>query len=1348
MMTDNYSEKKVPAYLLGGIPNLSAWAGATSSFRIKTKKLDGSSPIAMTIEHPPAGQIGLDSQASRFSYVPDKDDTMPFEVVFSAQFNGKPISQTITVTPIPIIKPERDYVSKYPELPDPSGSLYITITKQVNADESENHLISGMRVVFNKKDDANHLFQSYHKDPGKHKLPDQPTPKGTIRNLTICADKLVVHGELWLPETNVYIFARKMIFKDQDNKMAGIITSASPFAKPRADDQKNGAPGRKAGDITIYINHFEVDDPSTLRFRLRGGKGQDAGLGAKGQKGNSVDCFSYHEYGVKFLFGNTDSLAYHFVPPAIYLDLLDYAGIIGGIVEHRKRIGHGQWPADGKNAKKPGKPGDGGDGGNFTGYFGSSQDAQQDKGLVDTSGEKAGLQAKNVTGGRKGTPSKCAKWQVKLRNDGFVHLHRHSQTKTEERETKDGTSYTAPEPEKKRGNDGACEIKTGQGASNTWLHPSLLQTVLLYVRDAYLSAPQKVQQLASLLDEYKTALQSRPSSEKLQPIIEQSGAGYSETLYDQTLTEVITMLHRIESHTDYFGYPCGWTPLFSLPVCLQMYEDEIDHALKTLVLAKWIQQKATQAQETVAITDESINSLNQETDQALEQIESAKDNIKKLREQAHALQQEIINMSVRLDKKRNDLMSIADQEARTKALINFGVSSVSALCQVIPYGQPALGALGSAGQVIADTVINADDPIDAAGPLSDILGDFAKAKLDEKAGEIVKAAKAKKEEDPKAKDAAHTAAKLTHVGKTIGPALTSIADGIKGLNVPQTEVDARLRRLEAECPEFKEFVRDLEALNVRKAEFAQKLNESLQSLISGFAKVTANLLAINSMKNQQREELAVLDHEALLYARIMDQRARFMLVKYLYFLAKCYEYSVLEPIPVNFQLSEIFDKITPLLERENIGEAVTKLTNTLSPLFKTELRKIEDKLKTNYVQEYRRHLEIRLSVEQTPTIVSQLNATGSACINLRDFNCILPDSEKIKIAGLEVESLEFETDSQPVPESGSVDFTMEPMGVGAMRAGNALYVVRHPTSANSATVGRDSQQVWGVTYHFGSKKMDPIRPSEDSLELLDSLMGHTDKSIREKIAKPTAWTDLKVHFARHVRAPNLKSVILKWHLNVTPADDSYCVLDVRMCGPYAPLLQCSPEDVNGRNDGFGQIYRIYPKGVGFQLSAPLGYGKKAFSHWEVIDNTDTMEPREVQESVLEIDKIEHNMQVFTYYEDREEPQMVIREQSASVREFIATRFNSLPSENEIEKFIDKDFKQFQENLAADLASEMKAKRHGWSSRVLNEPTGFSVGYLPQQAEFAVLDGPKELEGKEWMKIDYQGVVGWVTTTEE
>jgi len=286
-----------------------------------------------------------------------------------------------------------------------------------------------------------------------------------------------------------------------------------------------------------------------------------------------------------------------------------------------------------------------------------------------------------------------------------------------------------------------------------------------------------------------------------------------------------------------------------------------------------------------------------------------------------------------------------------------------------------------------------------------------------------------------------------------------------------------------------------------------------------------------------------------------------------------------------------------------------------------------------------------------------------------------------------------------------------------------------------------------VTYHFGGKKkMDRICPSKASLELLDSLLGSTDKSIQEKMANPAAWTDIKVRFARHVRAPGLKSVLLKWSFNWTEADDNYCVLDVRMGGRYAPLLECSLDDTNGRGDGYDSIYRIYPRGTRVQLSAPSQYGKKAFSHWEIIDNTDTMEPREVHETVLEIEKINHNMQVFCWYEDREELHEGIHEQSSPMREFIAARFTSLPSENEIASFLESDeFRQFQAKIPELLATEEKKLHHGWYCGIFNEPKGNAVGYIPPKGTFTVLEGPQELDGIKWQRIDYRGTVGWVTT---
>ena len=277
------------------------------------------------------------------------------------------------------IKPERDYVSRYADFPDPSSSLYITTTKQKNADDSENHLISGMRVVF-KKDDVNGLFQKYY--PKVKELPDHPSKKGTIRKLTICANELIIHGELWLPETNVYIFARKLVFKNHDGKPGRIITSHLPYVNKKAGQKENGegedgVDGIKAGNIKVYISDLEVDEPETIRFSLHGGNGQDAGPGTNGKDGISLDYqpvpglvykegFDYWIFGTKW-----DSLTWNFNPMATYYHIeRKMAGCYGVTSDSPTSFGQSAIvPTDGEDAKKPGRPGDGGDGAIFSVYF-------------------------------------------------------------------------------------------------------------------------------------------------------------------------------------------------------------------------------------------------------------------------------------------------------------------------------------------------------------------------------------------------------------------------------------------------------------------------------------------------------------------------------------------------------------------------------------------------------------------------------------------------------------------------------------------------------------------------------------------------------------------------------------------------------------------------------------------------------------------------------------------------------------------------------------------------------------------------------------------------------------------
>ncbi|MFX0092320.1 MAG: hypothetical protein ACFFBD_11205 [Candidatus Hodarchaeota archaeon] len=1296
-----YTAEGLPIYVLGRIPSyLTAYPDKVLTFNIEIPNRSSLSPqesdqleIKMVVRNKPLGEICLENDV--FSYEPDEWDRRPFSVEFSAQVREITIDQTVLITPIPKIKPEYSSVSKDQDLPDPASSLYLKIFEQKHKD-GWHKIISGVHVVFNKNDPYNLLKQFHHDRPDEKESVKQES-EVKLANLTICADTFVIYGEFWLPETNVVIFARKLELIEQDNVPGRIVTTPIPYAHPKAADGyltkkdgekivvdgENGVDGRKAGNIVIHGDQFGLNNDFRSRFILTGGRGQDAGEGQDGEPGESVRYMPKWRF---YIVHRGDSILYEFNPPATYIDLVCYEAVCGGAKVRGKSGGHLQKdrvPTDGKLAIKPGKPGTGGNGGDFRAYFPKSrEDLQKEtekEPVINTQGGTSGEKAKDCKGGSKGLPQHSAWWKITCRQVVEVwkfltfsrrklyKVHRCSQDiiKGTERKTKDGKGAIAPGPDKERGEKGSKTIHGAPEFANMWLHPSSIQALLSYVRDAYLQAPEKMWQLTPLLETYHAALESQleealktqelssksESTSKWRNAINDSGVEFDGMLFFKAQTELSTLLHRIESHLDYFGNPLGWTPLFNLNVCLQMYKEEVNHALKTWLLANWIERKSKEKEDLAKRASQSIDSLNEDTARALSQIEKSKTSMERLKTEIQGLETQINKFTENLATLRTRLRNEAQRAgAGMPAWIDFGVKTLSALTQVIPYGQPVIGTLGSIGEIITDTVIDEDkEALDVAGPLGKLIGDTIKAEFGKQADEMITVARYAKK--PETADALKEAIEKRDKGKRISSALSTFTDGIKGLSVSKKEVNARLQKLEAESPQFEKMTKELKSLNETKVELFQKLNETIQTLSTAYSRITSNIMTVKSMQRQRQKALEVLDHEALLYVREMDQRARLMLVKHLYYLAKSYEYATLEPIEFNYQLPAIFDKINQLLEDNKFDPSA------LTPLFESELKALENKLLDTWKTPNIWTHELVISNE-TPNILSHLNETGEAIINLKDFGLIDHQEEKITIEDIIIEEIEFEDDKKGVSDSEERDpervttslegveyseshvviIEVEPLGQGIMRSNNTLYRVRHPTSASSA-MELDSEQIWGATYSFYTDKITLTRPDTASLELLDSLMHNTSKEIKEKIAKPAAWTDVRIGVKRKAQGlPPLKKLRMVLKLNSTRALRNFCVLDVRMAGNYTPLIKCSPPDAsNNRTDGYGGIYRIYSRNTrDIKLEAPTKYGKQAFDFWEVIDNTNVMVPRIVRESTLLIPTLKYNMQVTCYYKEDDE----------------------------------------------------------------------------------------------------------------
>src|SRR5262249_16254233 len=137
--------------------------------------------------------------------------------------------------------------------------------------ETRNVTVAGVRIVLQKSDDKSSLYKKLHK-------------RTDLRQLTLCADEVVIGCELELPGTDVPIYARTLRFHDAGGEIARINTTPVAIPAELRAKQEEALRGQKAGDVHLYVS--SLDAPGTAhRIIANGGQGQGARYGLKGDRG-------------------------------------------------------------------------------------------------------------------------------------------------------------------------------------------------------------------------------------------------------------------------------------------------------------------------------------------------------------------------------------------------------------------------------------------------------------------------------------------------------------------------------------------------------------------------------------------------------------------------------------------------------------------------------------------------------------------------------------------------------------------------------------------------------------------------------------------------------------------------------------------------------------------------------------------------------------------------------------------------------------------------------------------------------------------------------------------------------
>jgi parallel beta-helix repeat protein len=1180
------------AFNIGSIPPQSIWHGDTAEFVICSDELGPGATFSATADPQPLGVFSLDSYTGFFSYTPDSEDKEQFSVTFTATSGNDSQSQTVEFDPMPHLPPEQVAFGLDPvhAVPDPEDKDYLLVNTVLSeTPESFNCVvrntrtisISGKTVVF--QDGHNNGLYSY-------------SGSDDIKEMNIYAETVVIRSPLHLPQTNVIIYARELRFEN-----TGCIDTTPKSNTTRPAQFQNGDHGLKAGDIELHIESFYSDPGHNTRFILHGGNGQPAGLGKPGQKGE--DMVTRDDWG-SLAPPWPDNITYWEVGSYQFCSFFYMGCVWGGTGKWGDQT---RWPGDGGNAKPAGKPGNGGTGGNLAASLNLAS-------YVDNGGGAAGAKGDDALGGRGGLPNPAYRTRTTLQSppccpflpltdDCFVSdsiLNRmlgpwqivvvdHHATWwviVEEHSSNAGLNAYAPDPDIAIGQSGTFSL-ISNGIS--WLHPYAMKMVIAHAKDTYLYGHVDVTE--EILVDYMEVLDTYRNSTEWNELDETQRLEFG-----QMQDEMQILLHRINNNLDYFGNPAGWVPMLSFEVSKAAFEQETDHAIRVLYLCYWIGNAETDIQEKVNALSYAREKKSEEIQDFKDQYNGLMDLIPRLQVEGEAVANQEELLRERLKQREQELLKRAEHNVEERHKVPWWKKAtrvLGAICSLCPVGQPVTGVIGGGLGLISN--------IDELTPWEMVEGIKSISKTDYKQyGKNCEALGDAIEDIPDEIDLKLIMGYAENVSKKfepIGKEAEKYKDILKETEIPKSEVDTELIKIKANDPEFNDLVDEIAELMARKEALGKQLAKSIQMTSTLSNAITFDLLAIDGMNRGIADGNAVLDHRASAYLKEMEHRETERLLKYHYYMAKAYEYRLLEPYPGELNLDSLFNKFKDIAEAADSDHNLDSGDfNALKALYEYELSTIVFDIYELYQSnppELSAPIRFNLSQEE----IQKLNAGESVTVNLIERGMFPLSDENVRIVKLKVNAMDAHPEGGDLGEWAHMDIHMEHSGLSKLVRDGEVYQFRHynPFTENPIT--------WRSRYDGIDHTIDSIEPSAAIISLLRSLITLPDEEILI-YSRPAAWADITL--TKDVNTQTgidmvIDSLRLEAIYDFTPTKDSDKVkLQVLVSEDgLLPYFIADTKDLNSRQDGRGNFHRTYYKNPSDKVTvkAPASYGVWQFEKW-------------------------------------------------------------------------------------------------------------------------------------------------------
>jgi hypothetical protein len=771
-----------------------------------------------------------------------------------------------------------------------------------------------------------------------------------------------------------------------------------------------------------------------------------------------------------------------------------------------------------------------------------------------------------------------------------------------------------------------CTLDSSQPLA--WLSPYALKMVIAHARDAYLY--RHGTETHDILSEYAVLLNL------YRDLPQWNGLSAQWRFeFEQMQQESDAILHRIENGLDFFGNPPDWVPALSFEVLKAVYEQEIDHAMRVLYLSYWLQNKANDDTQKMAGLTNSRAQLWAQTEQLKSNYTTINELIGQLKPRADAIAAIIgradeggcSGLLCELKWKEEALLSRAQSDAYPwwkvagRTIATIGSSTITGAETGSAAGGYGAAAGALVGYVVGNIDVFTDESLmNGASLRTDVATQFSQIDFGQATDQWSSEFDSINLDGLQAGGAEGYLNSLSGSAGAISTGLQDVKEALRTTSLSDKDVEAKLNAIKAKDPAFNKLIDEVVALNVEKEAFNRQLAAAMQQISALSNSMTNNVLAIDAMNRTQSELNSGFNPRVMMYVKDMESRSLARLRKYHYYMAKAYEYRLLEPYPNDLNVGEIMDAMVSFASTD--GTLSPADFDALKAVYEEQLSTLAEGILTSFLNG---HVERSVTTYYTLTEAerAQLNAGKPLTINFFTRGLFPSSRENIRIVDMRVSDIDVSV-SGDCGSFAQVIMSMQHPSVSKLQWKDHIYSFRH--------LAQDTKEPldikWESEYNADIDLLEHVEVSASQTSLLWSLLSTGSQSNTLIYSRPGAWADIAI-----TRDDNwddggcvecdcwmdIDSLTLEVTYDYYDKDNNLQTLRIaaapKEASPgwpknLAPYFLVDTADVSDRQDGTGDFYRIYDNSadVSVNVTAPITFGYWTFDRWVKPGGTTTFLP--------------------------------------------------------------------------------------------------------------------------------------------